>query len=199
MEYKRLDKILQRIGELKIQILNMFQLTDDKEFTEEYNSVAIQLEKLTDYCRNGYISETNADKKLYLTKVADTLGISVKKKWKKIIITLPCLLPKRQTINSDMYLTEPLATVLMDFAESQKKFRKWEYSLIEIKSVYTEDTKYRIKDNDNIEVRHIINIISTVFLVDDNNADIYLRSRMGDYPHTEITVSERKVKKRCAK
>ena len=95
-----------------------------------------------------------------------------------------------------MYLTEPLATVLMDFAESQKKFRKWEYSLIELKSIYTEDTKYRIKDNDNIEMRHIINIISTVLLVDDNNADIYLRSRMGDYPHTEITVSERKVKKR---
>lgn len=196
MEYKRLEVVLRKIGELKIQILNMFQLTDDKEFTEEYNSVAIQLEKLTDYCRNGYISETNADKKLYLTKVADTLGISVRKKWKKIIITLPCLLPKRQTINSDMYLTEPLATVLMDFAESQKKFRKWEYSLIEVKSVYTEDTRYRIKDNDNIEMRHIINIISTVLLVDDNNADIYLRSRMGNYPHTEITVSERKVKKR---
>ena len=196
MEYKRLDKILQRIGELKIQILNMFQLTDDKEFTEEYNSVAIQLEKLTNYCRNGYINDTNADKKIYLTKVADTLGISVRKKWKKIIITLPCLLPKRQTINSDMYLTEPLATVLIDFAESQKKFRKWEYSLIEVKSVYTEDTKYRIKDNDNIEMRHIINIISTVLLVDDNNADIYFRSRMGDYPHTEITVSQRKVKKR---
>lgn len=196
MEYKRLDKILQRIGKLKIQILNMFQLTDEKEFAEEYNSVAIQLEKLTDYCRNGYINDTNADKKIYLTKVADTLGISVRKKWKKIIITLPCLLPKRQTINSDMYLTEPLATVLMDFAESQKKFRKWEYSLIEVKSVYTEDTRYRIKDNDNIEMRHIINIISTVLLVDDNNADIYLRSRMGDYPHTEIIVSERKVKKR---
>lgn len=196
MEYKRLEVVLRKIGELKIQILNMFQLTDEKEFTEEYNSVAIQLEKLTDYCRNGYISETNADKKLYLTKVADTLGISVRKKWKKIIITLPCLLPKRQTINSDMYLTEPLATVLMDFAESQKKFRKWEYSLIEVKSVYTEDTRYRIKDNDNIEMRHIINIISTVLLVDDNNADIYLCSRMGDYPHTEIIVSERKVKKR---
>ena len=199
MEYKRLDKILQRIGELKIQILNMFQLTDDKEFTEEYNSVAIQLEKLTDYCRNGYISETNADKKLYLTKVADTLGISVRKKWKKIIITLPCLLPKRQTINSDMYLTEPLATVLMDFAESQKKFRKWEYSLIEIKSIYTENEKLVTKDNDNIEIRHIVNIVSTILLVDDNNADIYLCSRMGDYPHTEITVSKRKVKKRCAK
>lgn len=196
MEYKRLEVVLRKIGELKIQILNMFQLTDDKEFTEEYNSVAIQLEKLTDYCRNGYINDTNADKKIYLTKVADTLGISVRKKWKKIIITLPCLLPKRQTINSDMYLTEPLATVLMDFAESQKKFRKWEYSLIEVKSVYTEDTRYRIKDNDNIEMRHIINIISTVLLVDDNNADIYLRSRMGNYPHTEIIVLERKVKKR---
>ena len=50
------------------------------------------------------------------------------------------------------------------------------------------------RDLDNIETHHVINIISTMLLVDDNLIDMGLFNRPGDYVHTEIIVSSRDKK-----
>ena len=51
-----------------------------------------------------------------------------------------------------------------------------------------------IHDFDNIEKHHVINIISTMLLVNDNLIDMGLFNRPGDYVHTEIIVSSKDKK-----
>ncbi len=83
------------------------------------------------------------------------------------------MLPKRQSIDSDSYIIEPLVSVLKKYVEINKP-KKLERSLVVVKSVYAPDNEKLIRDNDNIEIRHVINAISTLLFVDDNTADLLL-------------------------
>ena len=79
---------------------------------------------------------------------------------------------------------------LQEFIEKHHP-EKIRHALVIIRSVYTDDNKKLLRDNDNIEIRHVINIISTMLLVDDNMLDILLCSRVGKTAHTEIIISEK--------
>ena len=73
------------------------------------------------------------------------------------------------------------------------KPKKLERSLVIVKSVYAPDNEKLIRDNDNIEIRHVINVISTMLFVDDNTVDLLLCSRPGKETHTEIIITEREI------
>ena len=126
------------------------------------------------------------------SEAAESLDISVRKYKDKLVIILPYLLPKRQSIDSDSYIIEPLVNVLKKYVEINKP-KKLERSLVVVKSVYSPDNKKLIRDNDNIEIRHVINAISTLLFVDDNTADLLLCSCPGDSTHTEIIITEREI------
>ena len=63
-------------------------------------------------------------------------------------------------------------------------------ALVTIKSVYSPDNVRLLRDNDNIEIRHVINAISTMLFVDDNMIDILLQSRAGNSVYTEIIITK---------
>ena len=103
---------------------------------------------------------------------------------------MPYLLPKNRSVDSESYIIEPLVCALQGYIEKHHP-EKIRHALVIIRSVYTDDNKKLLRDNDNIEIRHVINIISTMLLVDDNMLDILLCSRVGKTTHTEIIISEK--------
>ena len=153
-------------------------------------SLAMQMEKLTNQTRIATVQDADIDRRHYIATVKDELNITVRDLNGRIGISMPYLLPKNRSVDSESYIIEPLVCALQGFIEKHHP-EKIRHALVIIRSVYTDDNKKLLRDNDNIEIRHVINIISTMLLVDDNMLDILLCSRVGKTAHTEIIISEK--------
>ena len=201
MEYKRLNTLIKSLDETKRMAMSMYQEDSETEFRKHYlnlamqmekltNQTAMQMEKLTNQTRIATVLDADIDRRHYIATVKDELNITVRDLNGRIGISMPYLLPKNRSVDSESYIIEPLVCALQGFIEKHHP-EKIRHALVIIRSVYTDDNKKLLRDNDNIEIRHVINIISTMLLVDDNMLDILLCSRVGKTAHTEIIISEK--------
>lgn len=190
MEYKRLNTLIKSLDETKRMAMSMYQEDSETEFRKHYLNLAMQMEKLTNQTRIATVLDADIDRRHYIATVKDELNITVRDLNGRIGISMPYLLPKNRSVDSENYIIEPLVCALQGFIEKHHP-EKIRHALVIIRSVYTDDNKKLLRDNDNIEIRHVINIISTMLLVDDNMLDILLCSRVGKTTHTEIIISEK--------
>lgn len=190
MEYKRLNTLIKSLDETKRMAMSMYQEDSETEFRKHYLNLAMQMEKLTNQTRIATVLDADIDRRHYIATVKDELNITVRDLNGRIGISMPYLLPKNRSVDSESYIIEPLVCALQGFIEKHHP-EKIRHALVIIRSVYTDDNKKLLRDNDNIEIRHVINIISTMLLVDDNMLDILLCSRVGKTTHTEIIISEK--------
>ena len=190
MEYKRLNTLIKSLDETKRMAMSMYQEDSETEFRKHYLNLAMQMEKLTNQTRIATVLDADIDRRHYIATVKDELNITVRDLNGRIGISMPYLLPKNRSVDSESYIIEPLVCALQEFIEKHHP-EKIRHALVIIRSVYTDDNKKLLRDNDNIEIRHVINIISTMLLVDDNMLDILLCSRVGKTTHTEIIISEK--------
>lgn len=190
MEYKRLNTLIKSLDETKRMAMSMYQEDSETEFRKHYLNLAMQMEKLTNQTRIATVLDADIDRRHYIATVKDELNITVRDLNGRIGISMPYLLPKNRSVDSENYIIEPLVCALQGFIEKHHP-EKIRHALVIIRSVYTDDNKKLLRDNDNIEIRHVINIISTMLLVDDNMLDILLCSRVGKTAHTEIIISEK--------
>ena len=190
MEYKRLNTLIKSLDETKRMAMSMYQEDSETEFRKHYLNLAMQMEKLTNQTRIATVQDADIDRRHYIATVKDELNITVRDLNGRIGISMPYLLPKNRSVDSESYIIEPLVCALQGFIEKHHP-EKIRHALVIIRSVYTDDNKKLLRDNDNIEIRHVINIISTMLLVDDNMLDILLCSRVGKTTHTEIIISEK--------
>ena len=193
MEYKRLNTLIKSLDETKRMAMSMYQENSETEFRRHYLDLAMQMEKLTNQARIATVLDADIDRRHYIATVKDELNITVRDLNGRIGISMPYLLPKNRSIDSESYIVEPLICALQGFIEKHHP-EKIRHALVIIRSVYTDDNKKLLRDNDNIEIHHVINIISTMLLVDDNMLDILLCSRVGKTTHTEIIISEKAEK-----
>ena len=193
MEYKRLNTLIKSLDETKRMAMSMYQEDSETEFRKHYLNLAMQMEKLTNQTRIATVLDADIDRRHYIATVRDELNITVRDLNGRIGISMPYLLPKNRSVDSESYIIEPLVCALQGFIEKHHP-EKIRHALVIIRSVYTDDNKKLLRDNDNIEIRHVINIISTMLLVDDNMLDILLCSRVGKTTHTEIIISEKAEK-----
>ena len=193
MEYKRLNTLIKSLDETKRMAMSMYQEDSETEFRKHYLNLAMQMEKLTNQTRIATVLDADIDRRHYIATVKDELNITVRDLNGRIGISMPYLLPKNRSVDSESYIIEPLVCALQGFIEKHHP-EKIRHALVIIRSVYTDDNKKLLRDNDNIEIRHVINIISTMLLVDDNMLDILLCSRVGKTTHTEIIISEKAEK-----
>ena len=193
MEYKRLNTLIKSLDETKRMAMSMYQEDSETEFRKHYLDLAMQMEKLTNQTRIATVLDADIDRRHYIATVKDELNITVRDLNGRIGISMPYLLPKNRSIDSESYIVEPLICALQGFIEKHHP-EKIRHALVIIRSVYTDDNKKLLRDNDNIEIHHVINIISTMLLVDDNMLDILLCSRVGKTTHTEIIISEKAEK-----
>ena len=190
MEYKRLNTLIKSLDETKRMAMSMYQEDSETEFRKHYLNLAMQMEKLTNQTRIATVLDADIDRRHYIATVKDELNITVRDLNGRIGISMPYLLPKNRSVDSESYIIEPLICALQEFIEKHHP-EKIRHALVIIRSVYTNDNKKLLRDNDNIEIHHVINIISTMLLVDDNMLDILLCSRVGKTTHTEIIISEK--------
>ena len=190
MEYKRLNTLIKSLDETKRMAMSMYQEDSETEFRKHYLNLAMQMEKLTNQTRIATVLDADIDRRHYIATVRDELNITVRDLNGRIGISMPYLLPKNRSVDSESYIIEPLVCALQGFIEKHHP-EKIRHALVIIRSVYTDDNKKLLRDNDNIEIHHVINIISTMLLVDDNMLDILLCSRVGKTAHTEIIISEK--------
>lgn len=190
MEYKRLNTLIKSLDETKRMAMSMYQEDSETEFRKHYLNLAMQMEKLTNQTRIATVLDADIDRRHYIATVKDELNITVRDLNGRIGISMPYLLPKNRSVDSESYIIEPLVCALQGFIEKHHP-EKIRHALVIIRSVYTDDNKKLLRDNDNIEIHHVINIISTMLLVDDNMLDILLCSRVGKTAHTEIIISEK--------
>ena len=190
MEYKRLNTLIKSLDETKRMAMSMYQEDSETEFRKHYLNLAMQMEKLTNQTRIATVLDADIDRRHYIATVRDELNITVRDLNGRIGISMPYLLPKNRSVDSENYIIEPLVCALQGFIEKHHP-EKIRHALVIIRFVYTDDNKKLLRDNDNIEIRHVINIISTMLLVDDNMLDILLCSRVGKTAHTEIIISEK--------
>ena len=190
MEYKRLNTLIKSLDETKRMAMSMYQEDSETEFRKHYLNLAMQMEKLTNQTRIATVLDADIDRRHYIASVKDELNITVRDLNGRIGISMPYLLPKNRSVDSENYIIEPLVCALQGYIEKHHP-EKIRHALVIIRSVYTDDNKKLLRDNDNIEIRHVINIISTMLLVDDNMLDILLCSRVGKTAHTEIIISEK--------
>ena len=190
MEYKRLNTLIKSLDETKRMAMSMYQEDSETEFRKHYLNLAMQMEKLTNQTRIATVLDADIDRRHYIATVRDELNITVRDLNGRIGISMPYLLPKNRSVDSESYIIEPLVCALQGYIEKHHP-EKIRHALVIIRSVYTDDNKKLLRDNDNIEIHHVINIISTMLLVDDNMLDILLCSRVGKTTHTEIIISEK--------
>ena len=190
MEYKRLNTLIKSLDETKRMAMSMYQEDSETEFRKHYLNLAMQMEKLTNQTRIATVLDADIDRRHYIATVKDELNITVRDLNGRIGISMPYLLPKNRSVDSESYIIEPLVCALQGYIEKHHP-EKIRHALVIIRSVYTDDNKKLLRDNDNIEIHHVINIISTMLLVDDNMLDILLCSRVGKTTHTEIIIAEK--------
>ena len=193
MEYKRLNTLIKSLDETKRMAMSMYQEDSETEFRRHYLDLAMQMEKLTNQTRIATVLDADIDRRHYIATATDELNITVRDLNGRIGISMPYLLPKNRSVDSESYIIEPLVCALQGYIEKHRP-EKIRHALVIIRSVYTDDNKKLLRDNDNIEIHHVINIISTMLLVDDNMLDILLCSRVGKTTHTEIIISEKAEK-----
>ena len=159
MEYKRLNTLIHSIEQVKLLAMSMYQISDETEFRKYFLTLALQMERLTNETRTATVLDADIDRKFYLSEAAESLDISVRKYKDKLVIILPYLLPKRQSIESDNYIIEPLVNVLKKYVDINKP-KKLERSLVVVKSVYSPDNQLPTEDQrdrkkDEIEGNYI--------------------------------------------
>ena len=97
--------------------MSMYQISDETEFRKYFLSLALKMERLTNETRTATVLDADIDRQFYLSEAAESLDISVRKYKDKLVIILPYLLPKRQSIDSDSYIIEPLVSVLKKYVD----------------------------------------------------------------------------------
>lgn len=118
------------------------------------------------------------------------LGITVKKKGSCVLVTLPPLRPREKYSECTAYIILPLFEALLDFSEEEHS-DVYEKARIVVCHCYDPDTpKNALPDIDNFELKNVLDMIATYFLVDDNitRCELLLTSKADVNPHTEITV-----------
>ena len=151
---------------------------DESEFHQLTNNVALKGERLVRKLRD-FVLESVSPKVPqcddYYAQVADVLGIHITHHddSNMVEITIPCIIPRKHTVNTK-FITEPLSAVLSSFVTKRHNEDlpavKFDYCTICVVHSYSK-THYRntlVRDNDNVELKAITDIISMYLLTDDS-------------------------------
>ena len=105
-------------------------------------------------------------------------------------ITLPCLLPKRKQRQSTEFLLEPMYFILSRYAD-KGELPKFSHCVVCFSHIYSHELpQKRVRDYDNLELKQLLDVISTFIMADDSGilCDAYNTTEIGEYDCTRISV-----------
>ena len=120
MEYKRLNTLIKSLDKTKRMAMSMYQENSETEFHRHYLDLAMQMEKLTNQTRIATVMDADIDRRHYIATAKDELNITVRDLNGRIGISMPYLLPKNRSVDSESYIIEPLVCALQGYIEKHR-------------------------------------------------------------------------------
>ena len=165
---------------------------------ENLNDMVLEAAKsseiLTEKMRN-LVLQMPLDTRKYETCQSDLVlihGIEITYEEEILSISLPALIPHRKTEYTN-YIYKPLYTAFQHWcierAEQNKEIPEYKKCTICFSHIYDRNRPlYRIRDHDNIEEKHVLDVISNFFLTSDSGCytNVYHETEMKDAERTMI-------------
>lgn len=192
---KRIFGIQNEIEKLSATLRAM-ETADIEQYPENYEMLsteaALRSEMITCRIRHLIYNSTNIKKQEYLTSAGVIQGIRIDCNDEILEITLPCLLPKRKQRQSTEFLIDPIYFTLSNYADSHK-LPTFNHCVVCFSHIYNEALPLRrVRDYDNLELKQILDVISTFVMDDDTGllCDAYNTTEIGEINCTRITVMD---------
>ncbi|MCL2105677.1 MAG: DUF6100 family protein [Oscillospiraceae bacterium] len=161
-----------------------------ENFLELSLDTAVRAEKLACKLRHLIGDYGQIQRAPLMERVADAQGVTVAREGDALAITIPRLLPKSRKPRGSEFINQPLHYALAQYCEANTidKFRECAVCFVH---VYDENLSLgRIRDYDNLELRHILNTISTFLMTDDSGAlcDVFNTTELGETDCTRVYI-----------
>ena len=193
---KRISSLLAEVSRLSNALCAMNTM-DLQRYPENYEllstDAALRAEQIACRMRHLVYGFTTVQKHEYLTSAANVLGITITAQPGLVEITLPGLLPKKKQRSAE-YLTDPLEQALGQFVKDHP-LSHFESCIICFCHIYAvSGGRGRIRDYDNLELKQLLDVISTFIMADDSGllCDAYNTTELGEQDCTCISVMDQK-------
>lgn len=189
-----IDRCIEDLKDLKEQLEGLKQIDPMEQF-EEYKEMTLaasmKAEAATIKTRGLVVESTFYSKQEYYKRIAKTQGITITSEHGWIKIVMPFLLPSKRSkkYNCDL-LIDPLDYALRAFAK-EFPVKKYEDCILAFRHIYTKEFPDRaIRDHDNIEIKKVIDVITSHLMVDDSGrfCSHFYTSAVGEKEVTEVYV-----------
>lgn len=194
------EVITRRISKLQddtqklLNTLKAIENTDIEKYPDNYTMLttdaALRSELIACRMRHLLYGSTETKKETYLASAGVVQGIRIEDKNGILEITLPCLLPKRKQRQSTEYLIDPMYFTLSQYADSHQ-LRKYKHCVVCFSHIYSVELPIRrIRDYDNLELKQLLDVVSTFVMEDDTGllVDAYNTTEIGTVDCTRISV-----------
>ncbi len=163
-------------------------------YTELSTNATLRAERIACQLRNLVLFTDFKGNSTYMIQAADALGIKISYEDRIFSATLPGLLPKRRLHTNMAFLRDPLHAALKEFLKGQE-VEPYKECVICFCFVYDRSLpKRRVKDYDNLELKTILDVISTYVLFDDSGlyCDSHYTTELGETDQIIVTIMEKK-------
>ena len=163
-------------------------------YTELSTKATLRAERIACQLRNLVLFTDFKGNSTYMVQAADALGIKISYGDRIFSATLPGLLPKRRLHTNMAFLRDPLHAALKEFLKDHEA-EPYKECVICFCFVYDQNLpKRRVKDYDNLELKTILDVISTYVLFDDSGlyCDNHYTTELGETDQIIVTIMEKK-------
>jgi hypothetical protein len=193
---KRIHTVQDELAWLQ-NVLYALDMTDVQRFPNRYESLstdaALRGERIACRLRHLIYATTNIKKTDYLHAAADALGIRIEQREGVLDIILPCLIPKKKRRLSTEFLFDALYYALDRYAETHA-LPKYRRCVVCFAHIYNRELPdRRVRDYDNLEQKHILDIITAFAVADDTGllCDAYNTTELGGADCTIVSVMDK--------
>lgn len=191
----RMETILEEISRLAGNVCVMKAL-DVRRHPERYEELSTQAalaaEKIACRLRSLVYATTRMPKRKYLVRAGKAHGIGISETDGVLQITLPCLLPKKRSRVSGLFLNDPLHTALEQYAAHRTAPRFRECTVCFCYGYENDAFSLPVSDYDNLQQKQILDTVALHLMTDDNGrfCDVYCTTGRSDQSCTQIFLME---------
>ena len=190
---QRITSILAEIERLNNALYAM-NTTDIQRYPDNYEvlstDAALRAERITCRLRHLIYATTSIKKEEYLRSAETMQGIEISENGGILEIKLPCLLPKRRQRQSTEFLLDPFTSALSDYA-AHHTMPQFQHCVVCFSHIYAQELpERRIRDYDNLELKHVQDVLESAFLTNDTATlcSAFQCSHRGDMDNTCIWI-----------
>lgn len=193
---QRITAILDEVTRLQSALYAM-NTTDLQRYPDNYEvlstDAALRSETIACRLRHLIYATTGIKKAKYLQSASVIHGIQIRFEDGVMELTLPALLPKRKQRQSTEFLVDPIYFALSDYADHHP-LPKFRHCVVCFSHIYCRElSARRIRDYDNLELKQLLDVVSTFIMADDTGllCDAYNTTELGDADCTCISIMDK--------